>query len=276
MRNPYSRKWSRVSLRPADIGAIVFWSKDYAPLLKRIEAIERASKNLFFHFTITGNRDLEPAAPDYRDAVRDHRFLAERYSPDKVVWRFDPICVTDAISFEATSERFIRCAELLQGHSRTCIISFAHPYRKVIANFQKHSAHMLQILSIETQRVYAQHLAKQAERYGMTLSACCNDHLLSVGIGKAACINGPLLSGLFQTPLDTRPSGMRKECACTRSMDIGAYDTCGHGCVYCYANSDPGRAMAALRRHDPTWNALCEDAAGVEIGAADPLQTAPA
>ena len=48
-----------------------------------------------------------------------------------------------------------------------------------------------------------------------------------------------------------RQKGSRAACACWLSADIGAYDTCGHMCRYCYANQDAAAARANLRAHDP-------------------------
>jgi hypothetical protein len=243
--HPYAKKLFRVSLKPEDVGAIVFWSKNYGPLLPKLDSVEAVTKNLFFHFTITANRDLELRTPDYREAIRDYIHLAERYSPDHVIWRFDPLCITDRVSFEIYEERFAACAELLKGSAASCIISFAHPYRKMMNNLRKYTSHTLVPVSTEEQKAYAERLAKRAAGYGIKLLACCNDHLLSEHVGKARCIDGPKLSLLFGTALDTRAAASRKECGCTKSIDIGAYDTCGHGCVYCYANTDQEKAACA-------------------------------
>jgi len=179
-----------------------------------------------------------------------------RSSPDHIVWRFDPICITDKLTFEVNEERFAACAELLQGHARQCIISFAHPYRKLLKNFSKYTSHTLLTVPLEQQRLYANRLADRAAQYGIKLLACCNDHVLSDHIGKTRCIDGPALSLLFSAPLDNRPAKSRPECGCTRSIDIGAYDTCGHGCVYCYANTDQERASHAPETIDPAGPAL--------------------
>ena len=254
--HPYTKTWRRVSLKPEDVGAIVFWSKNYAPLLPNLDQVEKTTKNLFFHFTITANRDLELRTPDYRDAIRDYIHLAKRYSPDHLVWRFDPLCITDKLSFEIHEERFESCAELLTGHAASSIISFAHPYKKMLANFRKYASQATLLLSESDQMTYANRLAERASRYGIRLFACCNDHLVSGAIGKARCIDGARLSLLFKTSLDTRAAATRKGCGCTKSIDIGAYDTCGHGCLYCYANTDQEKAAKAPARQEAPSTSL--------------------
>lgn len=254
--HPYTRKMFRVPLTAADVGAIVFWSKDYGPLLPKLSQVERTTKNLFFHFTITGNSDLELRAPDLRLACSDYITLAKQYSPDHLIWRFDPICITDRLSFEIYEERFAACAELLRGHTSSCIISFAHPYRKMMNNLKNYTSHTMIEVSPQEQKAYADRLAARASRCGIKLLACCNDHLLSEAVGKAQCIDGGRLSLLFQTALDTRAAASRKGCGCTRSVDIGAYDTCGHGCVYCYANTDQEKASFAPTVIDPSSTSL--------------------
>jgi len=266
--NPYTRKPFLVSLHPVDVNAIVFWSKNYSPLLNKLEAVERTTKNLLFHFSITANKELESGTPDIKDAVRDYLFLARRYSPEQVIWRYDPVCITDKLPFAAFQERFVHCAELLKGYANKCFISFAHPYKKVIRNLHQHSKQTLVDLSQDKKREYAFQLAETAQKYGIQLFACCNDYLVDGSIQKARCIDGPYLSTLFRTAVDTRPAHSRKECACTRSMDIGAYDTCAHGCSYCYATTNHKKAVDALHRHDPEWNSLTRQIDESELPAA--------
>jgi len=274
VRQPYSGRYTAVSLAPEDVAAFVFWSKNYAPLLSRLEQVEQISKNLFFHYTITGNRELEPEVPDPRDAIRDYLYLCRRYSSAQVIWRFDPLCMTDKLTYEIHEERFRLCAEQLQGTAQRCIISFVHPYKKVLANMARQGDHRVTDLSPLQKRQYALRLTAWAEHFGIQLFSCCNDFLLCESIGKAACINGNYLSGLFEADFDMRPASMRKECACTKSVDIGAYDTCAHGCLYCYANTDKDRARAAMLRHDPAWNALNGYVPEEKIGASPKKQGA--
>jgi len=256
VRHPFTRKWQKISLKPEDIGVVVFWSKNYSPLLRRIEEIEKIIPNLFFHFTITGNKILEPNVPDYKEAIENFIFISKRYSPKHIIWRFDPICVTNKLSFSYYQDKFIKCAEKLQGYTQTCYISFANLYKKVLINFKRFTNQIpLEISQVEKRR-FAYKLAEIAEKYNITLYACCNDYLLSEKIKKASCINGYYLGNLFNIPLETKPAATRKECACTKSIDIGAYDTCVHGCVYCYANLDKEKAKKFYKNFSPEWNSM--------------------
>jgi hypothetical protein len=259
VQHPYSRRWLKVSLTPDDIDAIVFWSKDYSPLLSMLEEIERYSRNLFFHFTITGNRELEPHTPEWVEASKDFIYIARRYSPDRIIWRYDPICITDRLSFEYYLDNFRRCIEMLKGYANMCYISFANPYRKVMLNLKRYKGQSLLELSNEKKKEYALQLAIIAEKYGIRMYACCNDYLVSEEIMKGSCIDGNYLSRIFNTAISAQKAPSRKECACTKSIDIGAYNTCPHGCFYCYANAERAKVALSFKKHNPQWNSLCKD-----------------
>ncbi len=258
VRNPYSSKISRVSLASSDIHSIVFWSKNFTPLLEKLERIERVTKNLFFHHTITGApKELEPHTPERTEALKDLVYLSKKFSPEHVVWRFDPVVVTNRYPLEHYEEVFSDCAARLKGSVRTCYVSFVHPYKKVLENFKRHSKERIIEVPDHEKRAFAEKLAAVAERSGIKIFTCCNDVLLSEKIGKGSCINGARLSKLFNdrsAPIEPRPT--RKGCACTGSIDIGSYNTCPHGCLYCYANSDRKGAVKACKEHRPEWNGL--------------------
>jgi len=259
VKNPYGGQVHRVSLRPDDIHCIVFWSKNFAPLIARIEEVERVTRNLFFHFTITGMpAEIEQHTPHYRDAISDLVYIAGRYSAAHVVWRFDPICITDRLPFEYYEDIFSECAEKLRGSCIKCYTSFVQKYKKSLVNFAKYSTHRMAEVDIETQRTYAGRLSSIAEKNGIRLYACCNDHLLSGKVLKGSCINSRELAEVFGdfSIMSAPAAPTRRECACSRSIDIGAYDTCPHGCLYCYANADKTRARAACAEMDMGWNAL--------------------
>jgi len=254
--HPYTRKWRKVSLKPEDLGVIVFWSKNYSPLLKQIEQIEKRISNLFFHFTITGNAALELNVPSYTETVKDFIFISKRYSSRHIIWRFDPICITNKLSFCYYEDKFIKCAEQLQGYTQACYISFINLYKKVFTNFKKYTDQKIVEVNLAEKREFVYKLANIAEKYNIRLYVCCNDCFLCEKVDKGSCINGHYLARLFQLPLEVKSAATRKECACTKSVDIGSYDTCIHGCLYCYANTNKEKAESFYKNFSPDWNSL--------------------
>jgi hypothetical protein len=258
VRNPNSGQTCRVSLRPHDIHSIVFWSKNYSPLIARLEEFDSAVYNLFFHFTITGiPEEIEQYTPPVAEAVNDFIYLSKRCSPDHLIWRFDPICITDKLPFGYFEDMFSTIAGKLNRHTNRCYISFVQKYKKLLVNFEKYSDHVLIAVDKETQMDHAKRLSCIAEKNGIIMYACCNDYLLSESVFKGSCINSAELIKLFNdNSVSSPPSPTRKECACTKSIDIGSYDTCPHGCLYCYANADKEKSKAALENMDMRWNGL--------------------
>jgi len=258
VKNPYSGKVSEVSLRLEAVHSMVLWSKDFSPLLERIEEVERHAPNLFFHFTITGVPEaLERHTPEEGRAVEDFRFISRRYSPAHVIWRFDPVVITDRLPFEAYEDSFARLAGKLKGYAAECYFSFMEPYKKVLRNFAKYAGQKLVELSVDEKQLYAGRLSAIAQKNGLRLSACCNEYLVGEDIEQARCIDAERLAGLFgDMEVSLKPAPTREGCGCTRAIDIGSYDTCAHGCLYCYANSDKERAKKFLKSFNPEQRGL--------------------
>jgi hypothetical protein len=98
----------------------------------------------------------------------------------------------------------------------------------------------------------ANQLAEIAHRHGISMNSCCGDYLVGGKIEKAHCVDGHVIGSLFfddNYTYQLKPS--RAECGCAQSTDIGAYDTCPNGCVYCYANVNKHKAQSAHENHDP-------------------------
>jgi pyruvate formate-lyase activating enzyme-like uncharacterized protein len=129
-------------------------------------------------------------------------------------------------------------------------------YGKVIRNFAEfEKSHSLKIFDCSTDfRIdLANELADIAARYGIRMFSCCGDYLVNDKIKKAHCIDGQIIQELFSPEgFSYKHKPTRDECGCTESTDIGTYDTCPHGCVYCYANTNKRNANKAFKNHNKT------------------------
>lgn len=262
--HPFQRNWVRVSLLPRDVAGIVLWTKNIGPLLSELTAI-RERHVFYVHFTITGHpRQLERNIIPAEEAVRQAREVSRRFGADALVWRFDPIVHTQYGGPEDTLARFTGLAEKLEGATQRCVISFMSPYRRQRRAFEQTGLEFHEP-SAELRDELSEGIAQIASRHGMTVAACCNDDIVRGDVLKARCVDAELLRKLgARLPSRMPPGPSRDQCGCARSVDIGAYDLCGGGCAYCYANQDHELALRNLGAHDPLHVALAEAFIGPE------------
>jgi hypothetical protein len=253
--NPFSGKKHMVSLKPDEVICFVFWSKNFSPFMDKLPVLEKKGYKFYFNYTVNGYpKAFEPDVPELRKLVGNLQMLSDRYSPEHINWRYDPIVISDVTDYDFHLEQFSRLASELNGYVKRCYFSFVNRYGKVIRNFESLQREQgLQITEPDTDKKvqFAVKLAEIAARHGITIYTCCGDYLLGGPIKKSRCIDGDIINRLFfndSRRFKQKPT--RKECGCTESYDIGAYDTCPHGCVYCYANAEKTNAGAAFENHD--------------------------
>lgn len=235
----YGRSYT-VSLRPEDVMGYLFWSKDFGPLLSHPDLprlLER--NNAVFHFTINHMPALEPNLPPLRRRLDTLARLCRMVGPERVLWRFDPICrYTDGAGAAVTTDgAFYEIMPRIADTGVTrCYFSFVTDYNKLRAR----PVDFLPILTSERLSI-ARAMREAAGEEGITLHNCCNTdiHGAVPGIEIAHCIDERLLARTdrFGVHRPLRKNPTRKGCGCYASRDIGSYDPpCPHGCLYCYAN----------------------------------------
>lgn len=249
-RNPFNGKTHRVSLFPEDVRAYVFWTRNAAPLLPHLTRIDDAGVPYYFLYTLTGYPSfLERGTPPPEQAVGVIGRLARRIGSPRVRWRYDPIILSEEMDAAYHRRNFARLAAALEGMTEVCIISFLDFYGKVKRNLRPLIDAGRLSLKADAPDKWADlagELAEIGEKHGIRVLACCEDGIVGGAAGKARCVDPVLIAKIAPSDaaLPIRPS--RAECGCAASRDIGAYDTCPHGCVYCYANASPA---AAVRRY---------------------------
>jgi hypothetical protein len=253
--HPFGGKRYLVSLRPEDVTCLVFWSKDFTPFVEHLDTLDRIEYRFHFNYTVTSVPSVFESDVDKTAALRTLKDLSRRYSPAHINWRFDPIVLSSVCDAEYYRREFARLAAELEGLVERCYFSFVMPYRKVDRNFrQLEQAEGLRIIhASENERIeLAGRLAAIAESHGIRMYSCCGEYLVGDTIQKAHCIDGALIERLFHPQgLAWSEKPTRPGCGCTESLDLGTYDTCPHGCVYCYANANKAVARRAFESHDP-------------------------
>ena len=254
--NPFGGQKYLVDLRPESVLCFAFWSKNYAPFLSHLQTLTDMGYRSYFNFTITGlPREFECNLVEADEAVATLRRMADMFSPRHTNWRYDPIVISDRTPFDWHVARFAELASRLRGATERCYFSYAIQYGKVersFRDFQQRQGVRIEEPDAATRRRLADAMADIADANGMTLYSCCGDALVGGRIRKAHCVDGDVIRSLFaETGPGIKAVPTRKECGCAESTDIGAYDTCPHGCVYCYANINKDKAARLHAEHDP-------------------------
>ena len=226
-RNPAQVK--RVSLLPEDADGIVLWTKNAAPLLPKLSALDGYS--YYFQYTITSyHSDIESGLADKKMTVIPAFLeLARQIGPKRMIWRYDPIIITPRYSYNYHINAFTKLCGLLAGSCEKCVISFAIAYKSIAKNLA--GVGHVELAAEDKTRLAADllHIAKEHE---ITLCACCEmPELYELGVQPISCVNASLFGVIAP-----RDKHQREGCNCAISVDIGAYNSCVNGCRYCYAN----------------------------------------
>lgn len=236
VRNPVNpKRVSRVSLKKDDVDCIVFWTKNperMIPLLGNLNGY-----TYYFQFTLNPyDESIEPGVPDKKHVTGIFKRLSDTIGPHRVVWRYDPVLMSPSIDAYYHKREFGAVARELSDYTEKCIISFIDRYRKINKNLKALGIHEAED---EVKREIGAAFSRIAGIYGLRLETCAEEiDLGDIGIGHARCIDPELIEMLMgKKMVFKKDANQRKACGCVKSIDIGAYNTCVHGCIYCYANS---------------------------------------
>ncbi len=260
-RNPMNHaQLCKVLLTPENIDCIVFWTKDPAPMMDKLEELEALGFRYCFQFTITPyglpyrgsayGKWLEPNLREKSEIIQTFQELSERLGKDRVMWRYDPIVLNDTLTAEYHLEQFTALGRELSGYTELCTISFADVYRKLSSTVKEQ---VLKEISPEQMHRLSTALSEAAKPMGMTLRACCEEiDLTKDGILPASCIDRQTVEKICGHSIAAgKDKSQRPHCGCMKSVDIGVYNTCRNGCIYCYANHSMASIDRNCSRHDP-------------------------
>ena len=248
VRNPYNPKSViRYRLTPDVVDLVGFCTKNPAPMLPYMDLLEPFGQ--WWYVTITPyGKDIEPNVPDKLKVLESFRQLSEIIGADRMGWRYDPIFISEEWPAERHIKAFEYMARTLEGYTHTAVISFIDLYEKTRKNFPE-----VQSVPGDERLRLGKAFVEIAGRYGMTVRPCAEGtDLARFGADCRGCMTVAMYEKALQKNLIVpRFAPARKECACYLGCDIGAYNTCGHLCRYCYANYDAATVRHNMRLHDP-------------------------
>ena len=278
-KNPFNGTFTYVTFAKARL--IVFWSKNPRPIIKYLDFFKERKLNFYFQYTLNDYdvEKLEPRVPDVSARVDTFIELSEKIGKDKVIWRFDPLILTDKIGVEELLRKTERIGNSLKNHTKKMVFSFADikQYKKVQNNLRRNSIKYLEF-NERTMYEYAEGLQNLNKDWKFELGTCAEKLTLEkYGIIHNKCIDDDLIIKLFnfdkalmdflnvkilppdllnpsyriEKKKNNKDKGQREFCGCIVSKDIGEYNTCPHLCEYCYANTSQEIALK-------NWN-LCKE-----------------
>ena len=265
--NPFNGVKSYVSYQNARF--FVFWSKNPKPLLKHLDELKKI--NCYIQFTLNDYvaEGLEQKVPSVEDRIQTFKHLVEELGKGRVIWRFDPLILSDKISIDDLLRKIENIGDQLKSYTEKLVFSFADIalYRKVKSNLEKNNINYQEWT--ESQMVeFAQRLSELNKKWNFQLTTCgekididkygilhnkCIDDDLMIRIAKNDKVLmdylGVEIDNTFEgikiiKKKDNHDNGQRDFCGCIVSKDIGEYNTCPHLCEYCYANTSKEIAVS--------------------------------
>ena len=248
VRNPYNpQSVARYRLTPDVVDLIGFCTKNPEPMLRYMDLLEPFGQ--FWYVTITPyGRNIEPHVPNIKRVLETFKRLSDIIGPDRIGWRYDPIIIDQTWPVERHINAFNYMAGELSGYTHTAVISFIDLYEKTKRNYPTVSR-----VKREDRITLGRAMIGIGQESDMTIRPCAEgDELAAYGADCSGCMTISMYEkALGQRLKVPNYSPARKECACYLGGDIGAYNTCGHLCRYCYANYDAAAVKRNMERHDP-------------------------
>ncbi|MFA6804755.1 MAG: DUF1848 domain-containing protein [Candidatus Methanomethylophilaceae archaeon] len=269
VRNPVAKTVVyKVDLRRSNVDCLAFMTKDPRPMIPYLKEIGSMGYMYTFQVTITPyGKDIEPGMPFKADVADAFKQISDRIGNDRMIWRYDPIIFNSKMDINYHRRKFELLCRELEGYTRRCTFSFIDMYGKL----GKYSGTLRSVTNAEKDAM-GKMMSEVASKYDMTLSYCCADYDLSkYGIEPRGCIDRADMARLC-VPFEDMSTPLRAGCRCVKNIDIGAYDTCGHDCIYCYANRSTSD-MREKKEYDPQsemlWGEVSDDDRIIDLSSRD-------
>lgn len=247
-RNPYNEhQVTKYLLTPNVVDCLCFCTKNPLPMMKYFDELEKFRQ--FWFVTITPyDKDIEPNVPDKSTVIDAFKKLSQKVGKNAIGWRYDPIFYSKEWDIERHIRKFENLARQLRGYTDVCVVSILDTYEKISKN-----APDIYPPSRNEQLKLLAEFVKIAKANDITIKGCYEgDFLETVGVDCLGCQTKEVLEKAIGAKLNVpKCKNSRGNCNCLLGRDIGAYNSCGHLCKYCYANADRSVVVNNMKKHNP-------------------------
>lgn len=248
VRNPMNKhQISRIPLNTEIVDCIVFWTKNPSAFVSKLQNLN--DWKYYFQFTLTSyDQNIEINVPKKHDIIETFIKISSIIGKQRVIWRYDPILLTENLGVDYHLKYFEYLARKLSGYTEKCVISFVDLYAKCQRNMKQ--AKIIP-MSTDDKLSIAKSISEVCSSLNITVETCSEDiELAMLGIHHGKCIDDKLIETMLGVPLDVGKDKMQREvCGCVSSIDVGEYNTCLHNCLYCYANFSKKTVENNVRKH---------------------------
>ena len=233
-----------------------FWTRDPSSILENAPELTRRGYRFFVMTTLTAYPSvLEPNTPPAESVIKTMRELSGIITPDKVIWRYDPVFLSNLSDYDYHRQNFAALASMLRGAVKRVIISvydeYSRPEKRMDAlekapvtvsggftrlpHYNNEGGRGGVKALLPSVKELLSDLARIAGSEGLEIQSCAETDLEDCGIISGACIDGTYIEKTFGLKSPAKDPNQRRPCRCAQSVDIGSYNACPAGCIYCYA-----------------------------------------
>jgi DNA repair photolyase len=249
VRNPMNiHQISKINLDPNVVDCIVFWSKNPKPMLDKLQHINEYA--YYFQFTLNPyDTDIETMLPSKKEILETFKKLSDAIGSQKVIWRYDPVLLNKKYTVAYHIDKFYEFAKELKGYTEKVTFSFIDFYKKITENIKSFN---IDETTNDEKNIIADSFSQIAKENRLSIGTCAEGIDLSkYDIVHARCIDDRLIAEIIgYNFIAEKDKNQRLECGCVGSIDIGEYNSCQNGCVYCYANHNQTIAANNFKKHN--------------------------
>ena len=224
MINPFSGSDYRINFDKVKLA--VFWTKNPKPMIKYLDKLPF---KYYFQFTLNGYPEYELKVPPIKERIETFKELSNKIGKEKVIWRFDPIIISDKVSEDILLKRIEKIGNEIHNYTEKLVFSYIDPYKKLGNQFKE--------IPDDVKVRVAKQIVEFNKSWKLKLATCAEVIKLDK-VEHNKCVDPELIEricGKQRWLTDTKDKNQRTECGCSQSTDVGSFKICKHRCLYCYA-----------------------------------------